>query len=140
MVHLSLALLLLLFTACGASTGDEINEDQEILSEPEKVIIKNTPIPLETSLKCPSGTSLSFENFGSSFFSNYCNTCHSVHIEEPKRVDTPLGIDFDTLQGIQIWRANILKTTITQKTMPPDNDVPVEELALLKEWLECGAP
>lgn len=136
----SALIISIFFISCGASSGKKVNEDQEPVRSDTKTIIKNKPVPLKSNLNCPNGTSLSYDNFGAGVFINYCTTCHTKSLTAADRLGTPEGMDFDTQVNIQVWRANILKSVMKEKSMPPNNDIPQAQFDFLKEWLECGAP
>ena len=142
--RLLMSLLLTAYTvlaiACGQSgSSDPEDENIELVELPPP--IRNTPIPVSTSLTCPNGTQLSWENFGQAFMLNYCNSCHSSAVTGSDRVGAPDEMNFDTLQDVMTWRINIHgAAAVEQAIMPPSKHVGSDEKALLSEWLGCGAP
>jgi hypothetical protein len=104
--------------------------------------ISNTAaVPAPTSLTCPKGTSLTYENFGEAFMLAYCTACHSAHLAGSDRNGAPDGQDFDTANAVKVWRAAILADTAgATPKMPPADNVSPADAASLSEWLNCGAP
>lgn len=138
-IHTVLTSLLTLF-ACGPSEEDyDSNTPQENELEP---ISNLYPYPPETSLNCPKGTLVSYENFGAGFLSQYCQACHSRKKPEKDRAGAPGDVNFDIASDAQFFRVNILARTKlgSAKPMPPNRDIPKHEILILSEWLECGAP
>lgn len=130
--------LLLIFAACGAPE----NEDQFVDPPPDPEPIDNSrPLPPASEIQCPTGTRLTYDNFGEAFFLTYCTMCHSASLAQDQRNDAPIDVDFDTVAGVLAWRGMIITSTTGEKpTMPPAMHVPKAEKALLAEWLNCGAP
>jgi hypothetical protein len=89
-----------------------------------------------SSYSCPDGgTTLTYENFGQSFFSEWCVSCHGG----PNGYSSRAFTDVDTIRA---QAADIFKNAAEDNaTMPPGPDGPSkaarDELA---EWLACGAP
>jgi mono/diheme cytochrome c family protein len=88
----------------------------------------------------PEGTDLTWNNFGSGFFADNCNSCHSVNAED--RRGAPVAFVFDTHDQVAALTDRIfLRSAADNVTMPPGPDDPGdEERWLLAEWLACGAP
>lgn len=88
----------------------------------------------------PSGTTLSYENFGQGFFLAYCNECHSA--PEGHRQGAPTSAVFDTPEQVRSWRERIFaRAAGPNDSMPPGpDDPPRAERDRLSEWLACGAP
>ncbi|PTL83834.1 hypothetical protein [Vitiosangium sp. GDMCC 1.1324] len=99
-----------------------------------------------TGATCPSGSTLTAQNFGNAFMNQYCNRCHSSTLSGAARQDAPPGVDFDTLEGVRreakdidAWSGSGPDRTNTE--MPPNGSMPTtEERKKLSEWLACGAP
>lgn len=89
---------------------------------------------------CPTGTELTYENFGQSFMLRHCNTCHTPGLED--RHGAPEGYDFDDLAQIRKHASHIyVRSAGDNASMPPGpDDPPIEERDQLAEWLACGAP
>lgn len=149
----AVTLVLAFTTGCGSS-GEDYGPDETAPEEPEP--IPNTaPVQVPTALTCPTGSTLTYENFGASFMNKYCTSCHSQHLPEGSRGDAPLTANFDTAEDVAVWRAAILAKTGTTalppqadgtespeppSTMPPGGGVLPSDRASLAEWLRCGAP
>jgi uncharacterized membrane protein len=98
-------------------------------------------VPQPTSLVCPKGTHLTYENFGEGFLRNYCQMCHSKGLAAGARAGAPLGADFDAASDAALWRAAMLSKAGTDMSPePPVNNVSSSERAQFAEWLNCGAP
>jgi uncharacterized membrane protein len=90
---------------------------------------------------CPTGgTTLTYENFGKTFFTGYCNRCHSADLGE--RNGAPDNFVFATVADIRLHKARIFaRSAGLNDSMPPGpDDPPREERDRLSEWLACGAP
>jgi hypothetical protein len=88
---------------------------------------------------CPPGSYLSFQNFAAGFFAEYCTGCHSSMIPEDMRQMAPLGINFDTPEGISANAVRIYaRAADGYATMPPAGGPSAEARVLLGEWLACG--
>ncbi len=92
-------------------------------------------------LDCEQST-LSYQNFGASFMSDYCTTCHSVSLTGSDRNLAPAGIDFDEHADVLARAGRVQVRTIDLGSMPPlrSPQPSAAELADLSEWLSCGAP
>jgi uncharacterized membrane protein len=103
--------------------------------------------PLSSGATCPSGSTLTYENFGKKFMTDYCVRCHSsTLVGATARPDAPAGINFDTLGGVVNNRVTIdaqaaSGPSATHTAMPPDGAMPTaDERTKLGEWLACGVP
>ena len=130
---------LALFAGCGEDGCPEEHDHdvEEEVGEP-------------TGTTCPtSGTTLTWETFGQSFFATYCTDCHSSELTTPEaRMCAPTFHDFDTIQGVRAVADHIDQMAgsgpgTTNTMMPPNSHPPTpteEERQQLAEWLACGAP
>src|SRR4051812_3344624 len=90
-----------------------------------------------TGSSCPTDSKLTYESFGSAFFTNNCLSCHrSSGPESPK---------FDTVEQIRankndIDRAAAAGPDAVNDYMPDGASVAESERRKLGEWLACGAP
>jgi len=90
-----------------------------------------------TGSTCPTGSTLTYANFGQAFMQNNCLACHSASgPESPK---------FDTLAEIRdksgdIDRAAAAGPKAVNTYMPDGRSVDEAERRKLGEWLACGAP
>ena len=99
-----------------------------------------------TESVCPTGSTLTYDNFGKPFAESYCTRCHSSELVGAERMGAPTFHDFDTQFGIQAVADHIDEVAAfgpaaENHSMPPDGDRPTaEERRLLGEWIACGAP
>ena len=95
--------------------------------------LDQTPCP-------PTGTKLTYENFGSAFFTGYCNTCHSA--PDGERSGAPMSYVFSTVDEIRVNKVRIFaRSAGSNDSMPPGpDDPPLDQRDRLAEWLSCGAP
>ncbi|NVB80699.1 MAG: cytochrome c [Kofleriaceae bacterium] len=99
-----------------------------------------------TESTCPQGSTLTYENFGKGFMTQYCTRCHSSELVGVDRHGAPSFHDFDTLFGIKAVADHVDETTAsgpasTNTGMPPDGPFPtLEERKQLGEWIACGMP
>ncbi len=88
---------------------------------------------------------LTFENFGQQFFQNYCLRCHSEDlVGDLARTDAPVGINFNTLEGVREFTNRIRLRAGELGDMPP-TILPVPrpseaERRMLIEWIDCNTP
>jgi hypothetical protein len=91
---------------------------------------------------CPSASTLTYDNFGASFFQSYCLRCHSRTKQGTDRNDAPATLNFDQLTDIQVQIERIWgqagDSNVTMPAGPPKPSP--DERARLGEWLACGAP
>jgi hypothetical protein len=89
---------------------------------------------------------LTWDNFGEAFMLSWCTGCHNSALPTAQRAGAPCGINFDSHAGALPFAANIEVRAIDWQMyegatpMPPAAIVPDDELALLREWIDCGAP
>ena len=127
-----------LFAACGSSSptgpdaGHGIDGGQQIYS---------------SGSTCPTGSTLTYTNFGESFFTTYCTSCHSSTLTGSARQDAPDGFNYDTLAGIKENAAAIDSEAAggptTINTIMPEGGSTRPSDAIRKqlgEWLACGEP
>lgn len=79
---------------------------------------------------------VTWENWGAGFFAGYCRSCHSAGT--PDRRGAPEGMDFETLEQVQLYRAAIEASVVDDETMPYGGGLPSEELARLQTFLRCN--
>jgi len=94
------------------------------------------PMPIDEATCPPSGTALTYDNFGQTFFTHYCNRCHSN-----AKDGAPRDIRFDTLDEVHTFADRIfIRAAGPNVTMPPGpDDPPQDDRDQLAEWLACGA-
>lgn len=89
---------------------------------------------------------LTWENFGEPFMLSWCTGCHNSALPTAERAGAPCAINFDAHAGVVPFAASIEVRAIDWQMyegttpMPPATIVPDDELALLREWIDCGAP
>lgn len=85
---------------------------------------------------CPTNSTLTYSNFGQTFFARYCDRCHS-------------GRTSPALGSLSAIRANSTAIdaqaaagpSATNTSMPQGSPQPTDaERRQLGEWLACGAP
>ncbi len=89
-----------------------------------------------SSYPCPQGgTTLTYDNFGQTFFAAWCVSCHG----DPNGYSSRAFTDVTT---IRVQAADIFKNAAEDnQTMPPGpNGPPKDQRDKLAEWLACGAP
>ena len=125
-VALSLAVTLpLAVAACG--------DDGELFGPPTESV-------------CAEPQTLTWENFGQKFMTDYCTRCHHSELVGKDRQGAPSFHDFDSVFGVRAVREHVDETTAsgpaaTNDSMPPDRPAPsLEERRKLGEWLACDAP
>jgi uncharacterized membrane protein len=102
--------------------------------------------PTATGATCPTGSTLTYDNFGKAFMSNYCTRCHSSTLSGSARQNAPAGTDFDSVANIRndllgIDREAAASAAVSNTDMPEGSPSPTAaERKQLGEWLACGAP
>jgi len=87
---------------------------------------------------CSHDPPLTYDDFGKPFMQQFCNGCHSSLVTEEYRNDAPLGVDFDTYQGVLENRIKIrVQTNPEGPIMPPGGGPNPDQYADLLEWLNC---
>ncbi len=96
----------------------------------------DSAMPIDEATCPPSGTTLTYDNFGAGFLATYCNRCHSSASN-----GAPPDIKFDTLDEVHAHADRIfIRAAGPNVTMPPGpDDPPAEQRDRLAEWLACGA-
>ena len=99
-----------------------------------------------TEADCPTGSTLTWANFGQKFMTDYCTRCHASQLTGAARHGAPSFHDFDTPSGVRAVADHIDEEAAsgpaaTNTAMPPDGAKPtLEERQQLGEWLACDAP
>ena len=89
---------------------------------------------------------LTWENFGEPFMLSWCTGCHHSELPSSERACAPCYVNFDKHAGVQPLAAYIELRVIDWaqqegvKPMPPAAIIPEDQLTLLREYLDCGAP
>ena len=85
---------------------------------------------------CGQGYDLTWDNWGSSFFATYCDSCHAA--SSPNRFGAPEHATFDTLEEVEAWSTVIYLMVLEDETMPLGGGVYEEDLFLLDVFLTCS--
>ncbi len=99
-----------------------------------------------TGATCPTGSTVTYTNFGQTFMSSYCLRCHNEAVTGSARKGAPTDVNFNTLDEIKAKSKDIdenagASASVTNTEMPPDGDKPtLDDRKKLAEWLACGAP
>jgi len=94
----------------------------------------------------PCDTSIvTYENVGAPMMLTWCVPCHSSHLAEDQRQEATLSVNFDTYEGVTAQLDRIYARAVEAvedggSPMPPGGGPSSTDLALLAEWIECGAP
>lgn len=100
----------------------------------------------DSGATCPDNSTLTYANFGKSFFSSYCLRCHSVQVKGDARMGAPSDHNFDTLAEIELLSMHIDQKAAsgpahTNEAMPPSNPKPsLADRKKLGEWIACELP
>ena len=85
---------------------------------------------IASDLSCPSDSTLTYENFGATFLTENCLSCHASK-------QTPT---LTTQAAVQASRSAIISAAVLSAAMPQGGSLSTDERELLGEWLTCGAP
>ena len=102
------------------------------------------PAGPDSGAKCPTGSTLTYGNFGKEFMSKYCLKCHSSKVKDTARLGAPADHNFDTIEEIELYAEHIDQKAAAgpdsvNTSMPPANPKPTEdERKKLGEWIACG--
>lgn len=127
----SMFLVALMTLRCGPNTSG--SKDAGV-QEPE-----GTP----TGSVCPPTNTLTYENFGQPFMTQYCVRCHSSTLQGDARNGAPEFHDFDTKAGILVVAEHVDERAAAgpnavNTIMPPGSPFPTEvERRQLGQWLAC---
>jgi|1186.fasta_scaffold1106416_1 hypothetical protein len=144
---LSVSLPVILAVGCGDDSSDEHDSghgDDHGDGAPHEHDDADVGPP--SKAECPSGSTLTYANFGKEFFSTYCLRCHSANVKGAARMNAPADHNFDTLDEIDLLSKHIDEmaaagATQTNTTMPPSDPKPsTADRKKLGEWIACGVP
>jgi hypothetical protein len=102
--------------------------------------------PTESVCPSPADQTLTWENFGQKFMTDYCTECHDSKKRGADRDGAPSFHDFDTVYGVRAVHEHVDETTAAGPAaindgMPEDNPKPsLDERYQLGEWIACGMP
>jgi len=80
---------------------------------------------------------LSWDNYGQGALDMNCAGCHSSLLRPEQRNNAPVGVDFDTYDGMMQWVDRVLIRTVDDRTMPPGGGLSDADVAMMEEWLMC---
>lgn len=91
------------------------------------------------------GSSLTYENFGQGFMTNYCNNCHSSALKtEEERQCAPSDHNFDSLDDVLLNSEHIDghaaagPNSVNNEMPPSGNKMPTDQERMdLGTWLAC---
>ena len=121
----------LLSSSVAACSGDGDGDG------PDASVASDASTALDASV-CQT-TTLTYENFGEQFFSDFCTTCHASDAEN--RRGAPSGKNWDTLANVMAEAVRIDARAGTGTTMPPASAPAIpsaDDRAKLSEWIACG--
>lgn len=104
------------------------------------------PTGLPTQSVCPTTQTLTYANFGQTFFESYCQGCHASTVTGAARKGAPADHVFDQVEDIRLLTDHIDELAAAgpagvNTVMPPEDPRPSQaERQQLGEWLACGAP
>lgn len=153
------SLILSLALACGGAGGDDAGPSTEADtgsssdatptsgSTPETGATSDTGAgeAASTGVDACADSVVTWDNFGESFVLTWCTGCHHSALPSADRACAPCAVNFDTHAGVS-QRSGLVgirvldHATFDVPPMPPAAEIPEQSLALLREWIECGAP
>lgn len=80
---------------------------------------------------------LRWENTGGIVL-GYCAPCHGQDVSDATRQSAPSSVNLDTYDGVYSHRERV-HARVLEGTMPPGGGLTDTDVALLDEWLRCGA-
>jgi hypothetical protein len=89
---------------------------------------------------CPTDSWVRYDNFAEPLVSTWCLPCHSSTLPEALRQGAPVGMNFDSYDGIVQWSDRMLDRMSIRADMPPKAGPSPDERALFAEWIACGLP
>ncbi len=122
MTRALLALSVLLAVACGDKNTDDT--------------ASSTTDDTGSMADCDDVYDLTWDNWGSSFFATYCDSCHAA--ASPNRFGAPEYATFDTEEEARNWQVAIRETVLEDESMPLGGGVYEDDLFLLDVYLDCG--
>jgi hypothetical protein len=91
--------------------------------------------------ECPPDNATTYANTGAPILTSWCTPCHSSHVPANQRQHATMGVNFDTVEGIQDQLLRIYaRAGDDNDTMPPIDSLSADERQRLGDWIACGAP
>jgi uncharacterized membrane protein len=134
-------IVLALAVGCGggeaaSDTGDEVVDTASTPTVDTAGIDTGEPGAADTF--CRDNPVTTWENFGSGFVTQHCQSCHAVGAQE--RNGAPDDVTFDDEQQVAIFADRVLARVVDDATMPPQGGVTDDERHLVEVWLRCWLP
>jgi uncharacterized membrane protein len=92
---------------------------------------------------CPPASTLTYDNFGQTFFATYCVRCHGSDKVAADRHGAPTGYNWDEYESIALHASEIDAMAAggprqVNRAMPPGDPLPSDaERRELGQWLAC---
>jgi uncharacterized membrane protein len=99
--------------------------------------------PASSGPECPTGSTLTYADFGKPFLTKYCSSCHAATLTGSARQAAPADDVFDTAAQVRAKSDEVIHEVSVEKSMPfgtaslKPSDAEREQLG---EWVACGAP
>lgn len=82
-----------------------------------------------------------WQNTGEPFMRTWCTSCHHSDLNQGERQGAPVGIDLVTHDDFLMWAERVdVRVWADTLPMPPAGGPTEDELEILAEWMDCGAP
>jgi hypothetical protein len=125
-------ILSLVLTACDGGENPEPSDGIDSGTERTSLI---------EGRECPPDNTTTYTNTGGPILISWCITCHSSHVPADQRQRATVGVNFDTVNGINEQLLRIYaRAGDDNKTMPPVDSLTADERRRLGDWIACGAP
>lgn len=84
---------------------------------------------------CPTGSTLTYDNFGRAFFASYCDRCHGSRTSPVMNSLATIRANSTAIDAEAAAGASATNTSMPEGTPAPTT----AERQRLGEWLACGA-
>ncbi len=85
---------------------------------------------------CPTGNTLTYENFGRQFFASYCDRCHASRTSPVMNSLATIRANSTAIDSEAASGPDATNTAMPEGTPAPTT----AERQQLGQWLACGAP
>jgi uncharacterized membrane protein len=89
----------------------------------------------DTAAACTPDPDYTWETFGAAFVAGRCQGCHGSG--STARYGAPESLTFDDEAEVRVLREAVLRTVLTDTTMPPGGGLTDTEKERLGRWLAC---
>lgn len=79
-----------------------------------------------------------WDTVGAPFVYTWCTTCHAPSVQD--RGGAPVGVDFDTYEGVLRFLSEVEQRAVIDQDMPPMGGPFEDDIADFSIWIDCGAP